>query len=147
MRRRCRLASKVYRMRSTDINTRFCIRYGCKRWHAVLMTLGWQTNIINGSRVYITAFADPAQGKYFVSPADADDLIHVMCDELLLKPLAFRPDPKRLPAIGLIGYNPQHIDTLRESPVAGHYIDWDYEVMMYIQPALQQIHAMESLYV
>lgn len=110
--------------------------YGC--WHAALVTLGFHGNFINGYRVYINAFYKLAYGKYNASPADADDMIRAMCECSMLAPTKFRPDLERVPIIGLMNYSRQHIASLRDKPAVGHYVDWDYHVVVHIQPLIEQ---------
>jgi len=123
----------------------FLTHYGYTRWRQVLLTLGFHNNIVNGYRVYIQAFHNLSKGKYFTSPADADDLIHKLHDNKLLYPMSFNPQPERLFAIGIINYNPHHIDSLNNSPVAGHYVDWDWKVVFRVHPALAHAHDLEHL--
>lgn len=105
-------------------------KFGPSRWNAIKRALGWRGNFIAGYRVYVEAWHKPSVGKYATFPADADTALQWMVEHGYLRPARFAIQPERAPWVGLIGYNTAYIKhTLPASPVAGHYVDWDYEVL------------------
>jgi hypothetical protein len=89
---------------------------------------------IAGYRVYVKAWSEPAQGKYFTSPSDADDGLAWMVEHGYLRPSRFCVQPERGPAVGLIGYNAAYLKSLATAPVPGHFVDWDFEVTFDVEP-------------
>lgn len=104
-------------------------KLGRTRWHDIRRVLSFKGNFISGYRLYAEAWGKPAQGKFFTEPCAIDSAVEWMITQGILRPSKFRVQPERGPAVGLIGYNAYYLKhELPKKPIAGHYVDWDYEV-------------------
>lgn len=117
--------------RTTEELEREAVRkFGASRWNLIKRVLGWRGNFIAGLSVYQEAWSKPAQGRFATFPADADSGLQWMVEKGYLRPSRLAIQPERAPWVGIIGYNSAYINrTLSQAPVAGHYVDWDFEVL------------------
>lgn len=96
----------------------------------LLQLLAFEGNVIQGYKIFEVMISNPALRKNAVFPSDTDDILHWLLQNKYLKPIAFRPTFSRAAFIGLQGYNKNYINNkLKLTPIYGHYVDWDYEVI------------------
>lgn len=117
--------------RIVSLNRRIIEKLGAQRWQDVRRVLSFKGNFVSGYRIYVEAWSKPAQGKYFTEPCAVDKSIEWLIENEILRPSRLAIQPERAGAVGLIGYNAAYIKhTLPIKPIPGHYVDWDYEVMV-----------------
>lgn len=102
--------------------------YGRQRVASLVTLLSFRGNVISGWNVYLKVFHEYAYGRFYSEPADADMLLQRLHDASWIEPTVYQPTAERLPAIGLMGYNPRHLRKLADAPVSGHRVDWHWRV-------------------